>query len=120
MPRNRQPLSALRATKSVATAASKAVTATVAVTKSVSRAKSVLHVKNVLLVNHAKSAAHAKKRRLWLKPLAKSAHRVHLVKSEHHAPHVKTASLVANAKNAYVNCASLWMQRLPLLLPPQP
>ena len=114
--RSRQRLSALHATKSVATAASKAVTATAVATKSASHAKSVHHVKNVLLANHVKSAHPAKKLRLLLKHLAKSAHRVHLVKNAHHAHHVKTVNLVAKAvKSAYANCASLWTQRLPWL-----
>ena len=112
-PRNRQRLNALRATKNVATVASKAATATVVVTKNANRAKSVLHVKNVLPANLVKSALPAKKPRWLPRHLAKSAHRAHLVKSAHHAHREKIASHVASAKNAYVNCASLWTQHQP-------
>ena len=89
-------------------------------TKNANRAKSALHVKNVLPANLVKSVLSAKKPRWLPRHLAKSAHRAHLVKSVHHAHRVKTASLAANAKNAYVNCANLWMQHLLLPLPPQP
>ena len=89
--------------------------------KNANLAKNAHHVKSVLPVSRVKSVQLAKKHRLLLKHLAKNVHRVHLVKNVLHAHLAKTANLVAKAvKSAYANCASLWTQRLLLLLQPQP
>ena len=71
-------------------------------TKSASLVKNVHHVKNA---RRAKPVSHAKKHRLL--PV-KNAHRARLAKSVLLVPHAKSANHAV--KNAYANCASLWMQ----------
>jgi hypothetical protein len=108
------------ATKSVATVASKAATVMFAAMMSASLAKSVHRVKNA---HHARSVSHVKFASL-ASPVkkhrqspAKNAHHALLVKNVRRVLRAKIASLVASAKNAFANCASLWMPLQPLLLP---
>jgi hypothetical protein len=118
--KNRLP-SVLLATKSVATVVNRPATVTVAAMKSASLVRNVHRVKNAHHAKPAKKLQQSPRNALRVKsahhaPLVKNVLRA--VKNVHHAPRVKIASHVASVKNAlFVNCASLWMQLQPLLLP---